>query len=114
MADQFDYHFLILAPDLKGTWFTQAARQYWLKFQPIVIDDPELLSYVPPDASVAVTILARAADVERAQRRVRALRRDAWLDVVAAEDLPRVEAILNRRAASDQPFGERRSEHESA
>jgi hypothetical protein len=104
MPNEFDYHFLILAPGLQGTWFTQAARQYWLKFQPIVTEDPELLSYIPPDASVAVTLLARQDNVEQARRRVTALRRDAHLDVIVAQDLPHLEAMLNRRAEADTRF----------
>lgn len=104
MADQFDYHFLILAPDLPGAWFTQAAREYWLKFQPIVTQDTELLSFIPPDASVAVTVLAQASTAEKIKRQIRAHRRDVHLDLVTEDDLPHLESRLNRRAASEQRF----------
>ncbi len=105
MADHFDYHFLILPPELPGAWFTQAAREYWLKFQPIVTQDTELLSFIHPDATIAVTVLATEQAAERIKRQLRALRRDVHLDVIIAEDLPRLESRLNRRAAAEQRFG---------
>lgn len=110
MANEFDYHFLILAPGLPGSWFTQAARNYWLKFQPIMTENPELLAFTPPDATIAVTLLARRDNASSVSRRINALHRDlsnVYLDLIIADSLPELEAALNQRATSNQPFGER-------
>jgi hypothetical protein len=105
MSAQYDYHFLILGPGLSAAWFTQAARQYWLRLQPIVCSRWEMLSNVPAEASVAVTLLARPDAVSLISRQIAAIRPDLHLDVIAADDLPSVEALLNERADKQQPFG---------
>ena len=105
MADGYDYHFMILAPGLQSAWFFQAAKQFWQRFQPIVTDDWELLSYIPEDAPVAVTLLARPDTSAFAQGQVEAQRPNAFLDMIVVDDLPMMEAILNQRAESGQPFG---------
>lgn len=105
MADGYDYHFMILAPGLQSAWFFQAAKQFWQRFQPIVTDNWELLSYIPEGAPVAVTLLARPDTSAFAQQQVEAQRADAFLDMIVVDDLPMMEAILNERAEIGQPFG---------
>ena len=106
MADEFDYHFLMLAPGASAAWFMQAARQFWLRFQPIVTDDWSLIDRVPPGASVAVTVLAQPANLNLARKQIEARRSDIHLDMVVARDLPEMEVLLNRRVRMDQPVGE--------
>ncbi|HEC22800.1 MAG TPA: hypothetical protein ENI95_07775 [Chloroflexi bacterium] len=105
MTEGYDYHFLILAPGLQGAWFFQAARQYWQRFQPIVTDEWELLAYIPEEAKVAVTLLARPDTAEYAREQIEAQREGVTLDMVVASDLPMMETILNARAESGRPFG---------
>ncbi len=107
MPAAYDYHVLILAPDLGAAWFMQAAQEYWLRFQPLVTDDPQFLKYLPSHASVAVTLLARPETADEARQAIAACRGDIMLDMVIADDLPTVEATLNARAAAGQPFGKR-------
>lgn len=114
MPAAYDYHVLILAPGLSAAWFMQAAQEYWLRFQPLVTDDPQFLKYLPAGASVAVTLLAQPEVVERAQKEIVTCRNDVKLDTVTADDLPTMEATLNARAKAGRPFGERRSSHEPA
>lgn len=54
-----DYHFLYVPPPLGADWLFLAARQYWDRFHPIVIDNLDLIDYAPPESAVAITILAR-------------------------------------------------------
>ncbi len=112
MSAAYDYHVLILAPGLSAAWFMQAAQEYWMRFQPLVTDDPQFLKYLPAGASVAVTLLAQPEMVERAQREIAACRSDVEMDIVVADDLPTMEATLNARARAGRPFGERRRSHE--
>jgi hypothetical protein len=106
MADQYDYHFLLLAPGLQSAWFFQAARQYWQRFQPVVTDNPELLSFIPPDKLVAVTVLARSDTAQFVQEQIEMQRSNARLDLVIADELPLMESILNGRASAGLPFGQ--------
>ncbi len=105
MAEGYDYHFMVLAPGLQSAWFFQAARQFWQRFQPIVTDKPELLAYLPREATVAVTLLARPDTSAYVQQQVLARRSDAHVDMIVVDDLPLMESILNERAASGLPFG---------
>lgn len=105
MAEGYDYHFMILAPGLQSAWFFQAARQFWQRFQPIVTDNGELLSYLPPDATVAVTLLARPDTVNYLREQIEMQRSNIRLDIVVADELPLMEAILNTRAEVGLPFG---------
>ena len=105
MADGYDYHFMILAPGLQSAWFFQAAKQFWQRYQPIVTDNWELLSYIPEEAPVAVTLLARPDTAAFAQRQVEAQRPGVFLDMIVVDDLTMMEAILNERAETGQPFG---------
>lgn len=106
MAEDYDYHFMVLAPGLQSAWFFQAARQFWQRFQPIVTDDLELLTYVPTNAKVAVTILARSDTAEYARQQVEGKRNGLFIDMIVQDDLPGMESILNERAESGVPFGE--------
>jgi hypothetical protein len=106
MAEGYDYHFLLLAPGLQSAWFFQAARQYWQRFQPVVTDNPELLSFIPPDKQVAVTVLARSDTAQYVQGQIELQRSNARLDLVIADDLTLMESILNGRATAGFPFGQ--------
>lgn len=108
MAEGYDYHFMILAPGLQSAWFFQAARQYWQRFQPIVTDDLELLTYPDESSIIAVTLLAREDTVNYMRDQIQDRldeREDALLDVVVIDDLPSMESLLNERARDDVPFG---------
>jgi hypothetical protein len=106
MADGYDFHFLLLAPGLQSAWFFQAARQYWQRFQPVVTDNPELLSFIPPDKKVAVTVLARTDTAQFVQGEIQLQRSNARLDMVIANELPLMESILDARASAGLPFGQ--------
>lgn len=100
-----DYHFLYVAPSLGAEWLFVAARAYFERFRPTVLSDLDFVRFVPPDASVAVTVIARrdmAAElgVALAQRRG-----DALYDLIAEETLGEAKAALDDRAAAFQPFG---------
>lgn len=105
MAEGYDYHFMVLAPGLQSAWFFQAARRFWQRFQPIVTDQVELIGYVPPNETVAVTLLARPDTARYVQQQIEAQRPGVTLDLVVVDDLPLMESILNARAESGLPFG---------
>jgi hypothetical protein len=104
MADDPDYHFMILAPGLQSAWFFQAARRYWQRFQPILTDNWDLLGYIPASKSVAVTVLARPDTADYVRKQVKAKRDNIRYDPVIADDLPSMEEVLNRRAEAGPRF----------
>ena len=100
-----DYHFLFIAPNLGVEWFAEAARRYWERYQPTVISDAELISIVPEDQTVAVSLLAlrdsfRTLAVEIAQARA-----DHLLDTVLYDTVADAKIALDRRTELNQPFG---------
>lgn len=105
MSQGYDYHFMVLAPGLQSAWFFQAARRFWQHFQPVVTDDPGLLAYLPANSRVAVTVLARRDTAEYVQGQIETYRPDAYIDLIALDDLPLMESILNQRAEAGLPFG---------
>jgi hypothetical protein len=105
MAQGYDYHFMVLAPGLQSAWFFQAARRFWQVFQPIVTDQVELLSYLPDEAKIAVTLLARPDTASYMKEQIEIQRPEAFLDMVVVDDLPLMESILDARADSGLPFG---------
>lgn len=111
MPAAYDYHVLILAPGLGAAWFMQAAQEYWLRFQPLATADPQFLKYLPPTASVAVTLLVPPETADKVREEISACHSNVDLDVIIADDLPTVEATLNARAAAGRPFGEQRGGH---
>lgn len=106
MPDDYDYHVLLVSPDLPGAWFIQAARQYWLTFKPIVTTDVQTLELIPQAARLAVTAIAPPAGAEDMRAAVRRRHEGAFVEVLAASDLSLMEATLDRRAHEDQRFGE--------
>ncbi len=100
-----NYHFLLIAPNLGAEWFYDAARLYWLRFYPTVINDFKLLPLVPEQYSIAVTAVARRdliaqLGVELARRFPRAL-----FDPVVHDFYEDTKAELDRRALNNEPFG---------
>jgi hypothetical protein len=105
MAGPFDNHFLILAPDLPGVWFTQAARRFWLRFQPAVLTDWQSLGQIPADKNTLVTVLARPESEAVLREAITNLHPNLHFDMVIADDLTMMEVQLNKRAESGQPLG---------
>ena len=56
---QPDYHLLYVDPSLSSDWFYVAGREYWLRFQPIVTSNFDLLGILPSKATIILTTLAR-------------------------------------------------------
>lgn len=104
--DQYpDYHFLLISPNLGAEWLFDAARAYWDRFRPTVINDFNFILLIPVETIIAVTVVARrdtAADlgVQLAQRRPNAL-----YDPVVFDMFDDAKAALEERARLSQPFG---------
>ncbi len=108
MAKGYAYHFMVLAPGLQSGWFFQAARQYWQRFQPIVTDNLDLLTYPEQEDLIAVTLLAREDTVNYMRDQIEdklSERDETRVDVIVINDLESMETLLNQRATNNEPFG---------
>lgn len=100
-----DYHFLLVSPNLGAEWLFDAARAYWDTFRPTVINDFDLLIFVPPERSITVTVIARRDTAPRLGVDLSQIRPNAYFDPVVFDNFEDARAELNRRAQVQQPFG---------
>lgn len=100
-----DYHFLLIASNLDAEWFFEAARAYWERFRPTVVSDLSLVSIVPDDYSIAVTVVARRDRVAEFGVELAKIAPDALFDPVVFDFYEDTRRTLDERAQSNQPFG---------
>ncbi len=104
-AQEPEFHFLVLAPGLQAAWFFKAARRYWQRFRPIVLDDMALIAVVPTERRVAITTLARADTAPFVRERVQQDFPHAYHDELVHDAIEQMQAALDARADSGLRFG---------
>ncbi len=100
-----DYHWLMPAPDLPERWFWKAAWRYWDAFRLTVIPSADLIGCIPPQKSVAVTIIAQPAALDALKQSILSVHPHVRIDAVAAASLEALQAELDRRAGENKEFG---------
>jgi hypothetical protein len=100
-----DYHFLFIASGLGSEWLFDAARTYFDRFRPTVVTDFSLIQLIPPDYSIAVTLIARRDAVASLSVQLAQLRPDALADPIVFDTAAEAKVYLDERAALSQPFG---------
>jgi hypothetical protein len=102
---QADLHFVVLAPGLMSEWFFDTARAYWNQFRPTVTRMTELIGYLPSTVSLAVTLIAPADFVPTLRGSLEARYPNVYIDVIEAQSVEYVAAVLADRARRGLPFG---------
>ena len=100
-----NYHFLLIAPNLGAEWFFDAAREYWVRFRPIVVTDLELIRLIPKGYSIIVSMVARRDTAKQWGVWLGQNVPDALLDSVVYDAFEETRSTLNQRAQTNQPFG---------
>lgn len=100
-----DYHFLLIASNLGGEYLFDASRAYWQAFQPIVIPDTQFLAILPTGRTISVTVVALRDTAPQFGVDIARVAPFAFFDPVVYDTLDETRAEMNRRAASNQPFG---------
>ncbi len=100
-----DYHFLLIAPNLGAEWYFEAARTYWERFRPIVVSDLALISIVPDNMSVSVTVVARRDLIAQLGVDLSRINPEAVFDPVVFDFIEDAQMTLEQRAQTNQPFG---------
>ena len=101
-----DYHFVLIASNLGAEWFFDAARAYWQRFTPTVISDLSLVSLIPEDYTIAVTVIARRDRVAEIGVELTRIAPEALFDPVVFDFVDEAQQALDERAQLNQPFGE--------
>ena len=100
-----DYHFLLIASNLDAEWFFEASRAYWERFRPTVVNDLTLISIIPDNLSIAVTVVARRDRIAEFGVELSKLAPDALFDPVVFDFFEDTQETLDLRAQLNQPFG---------
>jgi hypothetical protein len=100
-----DYHFLYIDPALGADWLFVAARRYWERFRPMVVTSFDLVSYVPPQRSIAITTLARRDLAKKVASDVKKNFPHAFHDPLVYDYIEEMKLTLDGRADLQQRFG---------
>ncbi len=100
-----DYHFMYIDPALGADWLFIASRRYWERFRPIVVSSLDLISYVPPQRSIAITTLARRDIAPKIAADVKKNFPNALHDPLVYDYVDEMKLTLDGRADLQQRFG---------
>jgi hypothetical protein len=100
-----EYHFLYIDRTLDADWLFVAARRYWDRFRPIVINDLDLIAFVPAGRPISITTLARRDMAKSIHTLVTKKYPHAHLDPLVYDGVDDLKLTLDGRADFDQRFG---------
>jgi hypothetical protein len=104
--DQYpDFHFLLIAPNLGGEWLFDAARAYWDRYRPTIIDDFDFVLLIPTDKTIIVTVVARRDTASQLGVQLAQALPNAFFDPVVFDQFEDTRKALNDRAILNTPFG---------
>jgi hypothetical protein len=96
---------IVLAPGLELDWFFETAQAYWNTFRPMVATRTSLIEIIPPDTSLATTVIARPDQIAMMISGIQERYRNVWFDLVIADSQDNVRQILNERVRINRRFG---------
>jgi hypothetical protein len=100
-----DYHFLYIDKTLDADWLFKAARRYWDRFRPMVISDLDLVAYVPPGRTIAITTLARRDMAPMITELIKSRYPNVRHDPLVYDYVDEMQLTLDGRAELQQRFG---------
>jgi hypothetical protein len=104
--DQYpDYHFLLIAPNLGGEWLFDAARVYWDRYRPTIINDFNFVFLIPTDKTIIITVVARRDTASQLGVQLAQQLPNAFFDPVIFDQFDDIRKALNDRAILNTPFG---------
>ncbi len=100
-----DFHMIILAPGLDSRRFFETAQSYWNTFRPMVTTDLNLIDLIPPNKSLAVTVIATPDLVPMMTEQIKDKYPNVWFDLITATDFDSVRQTFNDRVIANRRFG---------
>lgn len=104
-APKAAYHVLYLGPGLGAEWLFEAGRAYILQFKPILTSNLDILQYVPPRRSLAVTTIARRDTAQRVAQDVAKRYPRAYHDALVYDFPAELKIALDGRVEVGQRLG---------
>lgn len=104
--DQYpDYHFLLISPNLGAEWLFDAARTYWDRYRPTIINNFDFVRLIPTDVTISVTVIARRDTAAQFGVELAQINPDIYFDAVVHDLFDDTKQDLDERARVGQPFG---------
>jgi hypothetical protein len=99
-------HFLMLAPGLTYDWFfsSVAARQYWMRFQPVLMTNIDFINFLPFSTSLAVTTVNQATDGDPLRDLISATWRNVWIDSIMIDSPAALDEVFRIRVENGLRF----------
>jgi hypothetical protein len=100
-----DYHFVVISPGFNTNWFFTRARAYYEMFRPTVVSSTDFIAYIPPEKSLACTVIATPDMVDYMTHHIKDRWPNVWFDLIIAEDEFKIATTLTQRTQSGRRFG---------
>jgi hypothetical protein len=100
-----DMHFLILSPGFNTNWFFSEVRDYYGMFRPTVLSTTDFIAYIPPEKSLACTILCVPELVDYMTHHIKDRWPNVYFDLIVANDVRPVAEVLSQRVSTGRRFG---------
>jgi hypothetical protein len=99
-------HFLMLAPGLTYDWFfsSVAARQYWMRFQPVLMTNIDFINFLPFSTSLAVTTVNQATDGDPLRDLISTTWRNVWIDSIMIDSPAALDEVFRIRVENGLRF----------
>jgi hypothetical protein len=102
------FHLVILAPGLQPAWFFETARAYYNTFRPIVATIWDFIDYIPPDRSLAATVIAPPDMADSMREIIQRQYPNVLFDLLIASgsaSYSSITDVLNARVWANRRFG---------
>ncbi len=101
-----DMHWLLMAtPGFEPRWFFLAGGRYWETFRPTIVTEWSLVTLIPADKRLAVTILVSADMVGLIEAQVKDAPPNVQVDLIPVVSLDELRAELDWRAITGKRLG---------
>src|SRR5664279_3652238 len=96
--DQYpDFHFLLIATTVGAEWLFEAARVYWDRYRPTIINDFDFVFLIPTDKAIIVTVIARRDTASQLGVQLAQQLPNAFFDPVIFDQFEDTRKALNDR-----------------
>jgi hypothetical protein len=99
-------HFVMLSPGLAYDWFfaSEPARDYWRRFQPVLMSTIDFINFLPFSSSLAVTTINQTSDGDPYKDLITATWRNVWIDSILIDSPTALDDIFRLRVENGLRF----------
>jgi hypothetical protein len=100
-----DYQFVYFDPNINPDWYLNGSSEFWDKYHPTLIYDLNVISLLPHEKSLCLTVITAPDHLDQIGRVVKNHWRHVYIDPIVVEKAEDIAAILKDRIAKDNPYG---------